>query len=87
MPDILHTHPALHKKRAKEYFIPNMIKLQPEYQHIAISIGLCTSKVGVKGAYRQIIPFFDVALVSQLAVAQSGVVTAVVPGYFLTEEG
>ena len=35
MPDILCTHPAIHKKRAKTYFIPNTIKLQPEYQHIA----------------------------------------------------
>jgi hypothetical protein len=35
MPNILHTHPAAHKKRAKAYFIPNTIKLQPEYQHIA----------------------------------------------------
>ena len=35
MPDILRTHPAAHKKRAKTYFIPNTIKLQPEYQHIA----------------------------------------------------
>ena len=35
MPDILRTHPALHKKRAKTYFISNTIKLQPEYQHIA----------------------------------------------------
>ena len=37
MPDILRTHPAIHKKRAKTYFIPNTIKLQPEYQHIASS--------------------------------------------------
>ena len=35
MPDILRTHPAIHKKKAKTYFIPNTIKLQPEYQHIA----------------------------------------------------
>ena len=35
MPDILRTHPAIHKKRAKTYFIPNTIKLQPEYEHIA----------------------------------------------------
>ena len=35
MPNILHTHPAIHKKRANIYFIPNTIKLQPEYQHIA----------------------------------------------------
>ena len=35
MPDILRTHPATHKRRAKIYFIPNTIKLQPEYQHIA----------------------------------------------------
>ena len=35
MPNILRTHPATHKKRAKTYFIPNTIKLQPEYQHIA----------------------------------------------------
>ena len=35
MPNILHTHPATHKKRATIYFIPNTIKLQPEYQHIA----------------------------------------------------
>ena len=35
MPNILQTHPASHRKRAKTYFIPNTIKLQPEYQHIA----------------------------------------------------
>jgi hypothetical protein len=35
MPNILRTHPATHKKRAKTYFNPNTIKLQPEYQHIA----------------------------------------------------
>ena len=35
MPNILQTHPATHRKRAKTYFIPNTIKLQPEYQHIA----------------------------------------------------
>ena len=35
MPNILHTHPAIHRKRAKIYFIPNTIKLQPEYQHVA----------------------------------------------------
>jgi len=35
MPNILHTHPNTHKKRANLYFIPNTIKLQPEYQHIA----------------------------------------------------
>ena len=35
MPNILRTHPATHKKRAKTYFIPNTIKLQPEYHHIA----------------------------------------------------
>ena len=35
MPNILRIHPATHKKRAKIYFIPNTIKLQPEYQHIA----------------------------------------------------
>ena len=35
MPNILSTHPATHKKRANIYFIPNTIKLQPEYQHIA----------------------------------------------------
>ena len=35
MPNILHTHPTTHKKRANIYFIPNTIKLQPEYQHIA----------------------------------------------------
>ena len=35
MPNILRTHPTAHKKRAKKYFIPNTIKLQPEYQHIA----------------------------------------------------
>jgi hypothetical protein len=35
MLDILRTHPTTHKKRAKTYFIPNTIKLQPEYQHIA----------------------------------------------------
>ena len=34
MPNILHTHPATHRKRASIYFIPNTIKLQPEYQHI-----------------------------------------------------
>ena len=37
MPNILRTHPTSHKKRAKTYFIPNTIKLQPEYQHIASS--------------------------------------------------
>ena len=37
MPDILRSHPADHKKRAKTYFIPNTIKLHPEYQHIAKS--------------------------------------------------
>ena len=35
MPNILRTHPATHKKKAKTYFIPNTIKLQPEYQHLA----------------------------------------------------
>jgi hypothetical protein len=35
MLDILRTHPATYKKRAKTYFIPNTIKFQPEYQHIA----------------------------------------------------
>ena len=35
MPDILRSHPADHKKRAKTYFISNTIKLHPEYQHIA----------------------------------------------------
>ena len=35
MPNILHTHPATHKNRANNYFIPNTIKLQAEYQHIA----------------------------------------------------
>ena len=35
MPNILHTHPTTHKKRANIYFIPNTIKLQPEYQQIA----------------------------------------------------
>ena len=35
MPDILRTHPITHKKRANTYFIPNTIKLQPEYQHLA----------------------------------------------------
>ena len=35
MPNILHTHPTTHKKRANIYFIPNTIKLQPEYQHLA----------------------------------------------------
>ena len=35
MPNILRTHPVTHKKRAKTYFIPNTIKLQLEYQHIA----------------------------------------------------
>ena len=35
MPNVLRTHPATHKKRAKIYFIPNTIKLQPEYQHLA----------------------------------------------------
>ena len=37
MPDILRSHPADHKKRAKTYFISNTIKLHPEYQHIAKS--------------------------------------------------
>ena len=35
MLDILRTYPATHKKKVKTYFIPNTIKLQPEYQHIA----------------------------------------------------
>ena len=35
MPNILHTHPTTHKRRSNTYFIPNTIKLQPEYQHIA----------------------------------------------------
>ena len=39
MPNILHTHPATHKKRANIYFTPNNIKLQPEYQHIANTFG------------------------------------------------
>ena len=34
MPNILYTH-LLHTKRANIHFIPNTIKLQPEYQHIA----------------------------------------------------
>ena len=37
MPDILQTHPSTHKKTAKTYFIPNTIKLHPEYYHIAKS--------------------------------------------------
>ena len=35
MLDILRTHPTTHKQRANTYFIPNTIKLQPEYQHLA----------------------------------------------------
>ena len=35
MPNILQTHPPIHKQIAKTYFIPNTIKLHPEYQHIA----------------------------------------------------
>ena len=36
MPNILETHPSPpHKRRYKTYFIPCIIKLQPEYQHIA----------------------------------------------------
>ena len=35
MPNLLHTHPATHKKRANTYFILSTIKLQPDYQHIA----------------------------------------------------
>jgi hypothetical protein len=35
MLDILRTHPITHKRRANTYFIPNTIKLQPEYQHLA----------------------------------------------------
>ena len=35
MPNILSTHPHIHKNRANMYFIPNTIKLHPEYQHIA----------------------------------------------------
>jgi hypothetical protein len=35
MPNILKRHPTLHKKNAKLYFIPNTIKLHPEYKHIA----------------------------------------------------
>ena len=35
MPNILQTHPPTHRQIAKTYFIPNTIKLHPEYQHIA----------------------------------------------------
>jgi outer membrane protein OmpA-like peptidoglycan-associated protein len=35
MPNILKRHPTSHKKNAKIYFIPNTIRLQPEYRHIA----------------------------------------------------
>ena len=36
MPNILQNHPNTHKNRSKTYFIPCTIKLQPEYQHLAI---------------------------------------------------
>ena len=35
MPNILHTHPTAHIKTTNIYFIPNTIKLQSEYKHIA----------------------------------------------------
>ena len=35
MPDVLRTHPTIHKQKARTYFIPNTIKLHPEYQHLA----------------------------------------------------
>ena len=37
MPNILHKHPTTHKRIANTYFIPNTIKLHPEYQHLANS--------------------------------------------------
>ena len=37
MPNMLRTHPTTHKRRANIYFIPNTIKLHPEYQHLASS--------------------------------------------------
>ena len=37
MPDILRSHPTKHRQMAKTYFIPNTIKLHPEYQHLAQS--------------------------------------------------
>jgi hypothetical protein len=35
MPNLLQTHPPTHEKRNIIYFIPNTIKLRPEYQHLA----------------------------------------------------
>jgi exonuclease III len=37
MPNILKAHPTRHKRIANTYFIPNTIKLHPEYQHLANS--------------------------------------------------
>ena len=37
MPCLLKRHPLPHRKNAKMYFIPNTIKLHPEYQHLAQS--------------------------------------------------
>ena len=37
MPNMLHKHPTIHKRIANTYFIPNTIKLHPEYQHLANS--------------------------------------------------
>lgn len=34
MPNILKNHPSTHKRKAKTYFIPNTIKLHPEYIHL-----------------------------------------------------
>ena len=35
MLDVLRTHSTTHRQKARTYFIPNTIKLHPEYQHLA----------------------------------------------------
>lgn len=35
MLDLLTTHPTVHKRRQKTYFIASTIKFQPEYHHLA----------------------------------------------------
>ena len=35
MPNLIQTHPTAHKRRQNTYFLPNTIKFQPEYQHLA----------------------------------------------------
>ena len=37
MPNILHTHPTIHKMTTSTYFIFNTINLHPKYQHLAKS--------------------------------------------------